>query len=186
MMSSRIDVLQHLAMHGLAETDELAALTDDDDVEATLESLEADGWLEEDGFWYLSPSGEEYLDELCRDRFTGSQIESIESIFDDFERLDSRFKDLSEKWQTSSDDEGDVIVEDLASLHDDLIDLFSGLDEEAKSVYERYLDDLDSALARLENGESDYFTGTDVRSYHNVWFELHDDLLRTLGRERDE
>lgn len=185
-MSSRIDVLQYLAMHGLAETDELAEQTDDEDVEATLESLAADGWLEEDGFWYLSPSGEEHLNELCRDRFTESQLESIESIFDEFEVLDGRFKELSEEWQTSSDADGDAILEELASLHDDLIDLFSGLDDEVKAVYERYLGDLDAALAHLEDGERDYFTGTDVRSYHNVWFELHDDLLRTLGRERDE
>jgi len=25
-----------------------------------------------------------------------------------------------------------------------------------------------------------------VDSYHTVWFELHEDLLRILGREREE
>jgi hypothetical protein len=187
MMGSQIDVLQYLAMHGIAETDELAEGTDAADVKATLETLQNGGWVEEDGFWYLSPSGEEYLDELCRDRFTAAEIESIESMLDEFEALDSRFKALSEEWQTATDPAGpDHLVDELGSLHDELMTLFSELDGNPAAVYEAYLDDLADAFGRLEAGETEYFTGTEIPSYHNVWFELHDDLLRTLSREREE
>jgi hypothetical protein len=35
-------------------------------------------------------------------------------------------------------------------------------------------------------GEGDWFTSPLVDSYHTVWFELHEDLLATLGLERAE
>ena len=35
------------------------------------------------------------------------------------------------------------------------------------------------------SGEIDYVSGVKVGSYHTVWFELHEDLLRLLGRSRE-
>ena len=40
---------------------------------------------------------------------------------------------------------------------------------------------LSEALARASAGETDYVSGVRVASYHTVWFELHEDLLRLLG-----
>jgi pyruvate,orthophosphate dikinase len=37
---------------------------------------------------------------------------------------------------------------------------------------------------RVEAGERDWFTKPLIDSYHTVWFELHEDLLSTLGKER--
>ena len=45
-------------------------------------------------------------------------------------------------------------------------------------------DDLRSALERLVDGDTDWFTKPTIPSYHTVWFELHEDLLVTLGIER--
>jgi hypothetical protein len=33
-------------------------------------------------------------------------------------------------------------------------------------------------------GDKEWFTGPLVDSYHTVWFELHEDLMATLGLER--
>ena len=33
-------------------------------------------------------------------------------------------------------------------------------------------------------GDTDWFTKPMIPSYHTVWFELHEDLLATLGIER--
>jgi len=41
-------------------------------------------------------------------------------------------------------------------------------------------------LGRVNEGEFEFFTGVKVNSYHNLWFELHEDLLCTLGLERKE
>ena len=45
---------------------------------------------------------------------------------------------------------------------------------------------LRSALQRVENGDVDWFTKPMIDSYHTVWFELHEDLLATLGIERSK
>ena len=42
------------------------------------------------------------------------------------------------------------------------------------------------AIDRLEDGDLDYATKPMIDSYHTVWFELHEDLLATLGIERSK
>jgi len=43
---------------------------------------------------------------------------------------------------------------------------------------------LASAIEAIERGETDYVTKPTIDSYHTIWFELHEDLLATLGLER--
>lgn len=43
---------------------------------------------------------------------------------------------------------------------------------------------LRTARGLVEAGQGDWFTRPDIDSYHSVWFELHEDLLSTLGLER--
>lgn len=45
---------------------------------------------------------------------------------------------------------------------------------------------LNSCIERLESGDNRALTGLLEESYHTVWFELHQDLLLTLGLERSE
>ncbi len=40
------------------------------------------------------------------------------------------------------------------------------------------------ALDLLLGGDLDYFTKPIMPSYHTVWFELHEDLLASLGIDR--
>jgi hypothetical protein len=40
------------------------------------------------------------------------------------------------------------------------------------------------ALERTRAGDADWFTKPTIDSYHTVWFELHENLLATLGIER--
>jgi hypothetical protein len=49
-----------------------------------------------------------------------------------------------------------------------------------------YRQRLEAAYDRALGGETDYVSGVRVDSYHTVWFELHEDLLRMLGRQREE
>ena len=54
----------------------------------------------------------------------------------------------------------------------------------ALARFARYGDRLGTARERVEAGEREWFTGPGIDSYHTVWFELHEDLLVTLGLER--
>ena len=49
-----------------------------------------------------------------------------------------------------------------------------------------YSQRLRGALERVTEGERDWFTKPTIDSYHTVWFELHEDLLATLGLERSK
>ncbi|MEL6981105.1 MAG: transcriptional regulator [Actinomycetota bacterium] len=40
------------------------------------------------------------------------------------------------------------------------------------------------AIERIEQGDLDWFTRPTIDSYHTVWFELHEDLLASLGLDR--
>ena len=43
---------------------------------------------------------------------------------------------------------------------------------------------LSDAVQRVQKGDTDWFTKPMIASYHTVWFEMHEDLLCTLGIER--
>lgn len=185
-MNEEIEILQYLAMQGIAQTDEIEQDSGLDGVQSDLESMEEQGYVERDGFWYITDSGEDYLAELCRNRFTDEQVRELESIFDDFEEFDSEFKELSNRWQqTEDEDEQAELIRELDELHAEVEGLFDELSADAKAVYERYIGQLRSALNQLKRDNYGYFTGTEVDSYHNIWFELHDDLLRTLRKGRN-
>lgn len=75
------------------------------------------------------------------------------------------------------------VIAQLAGLHSVVepicADLAASLDR-----YSRYGPQLSHALERVQAGDIEWFTKPMVASYHTVWFELHEDLLATLGIER--
>ena len=50
--------------------------------------------------------------------------------------------------------------------------------------FDGYGDRFAAALASVRAGEVEGFTRPLIDSYHTVWFELHENLLATLGIER--
>jgi hypothetical protein len=49
-----------------------------------------------------------------------------------------------------------------------------------------YPDRFSAALERVDHGQRNWVDGSRIDSCHTVWFELHEDLLSTLGLERGE
>jgi pyruvate,orthophosphate dikinase len=107
-----------------------------------------------------------------------------------------RLKELMTAWQLKTvdgeqvpndhDDRGydDAILEQVhndvhASITPILADLARTLPRLA-----RYQRRLDSSLQRLADGDDRYLTHPLVDSYHTVWFELHEELIRLAGRDR--
>ena len=77
------------------------------------------------------------------------------------------------------------ILDRLGDLHDraaKVLDRFTA----AEPRLEAYVGRLDAAYDKALAGETDYVSGVRVDSYHVVWHELHEDLLRMLGRTREE
>ena len=48
-----------------------------------------------------------------------------------------------------------------------------------------YRERLRAARRRVEDGDNEWFTSPRVDSYHTVWMQWHEDLLLTLGLERE-
>ena len=55
---------------------------------------------------------------------------------------------------------------------------------DALDRFGHYRGRFDNALNRVLDGDFNWFTKPSVDSYHEVWFELHEDLLVTLGIDR--
>lgn len=182
-------VLQYLSREGVAGTETIADDTNIPDTELmeTMNDLESDGYVEGDGFWYLTDEGESYFNDVLRARFTSDQIAELEDCYQEFESLDSRFKELANSWQRRDDERArDELIGDLTEFHREVEAFLDGFSEPIRAEYQTYVNELESALETLRGGDDDYFTGTDVDSYHTIWFRWHDDLLRTLGKQRDE
>lgn len=50
----------------------------------------------------------------------------------------------------------------------------------------RYGERFDAALDRVDQGQREYLSSPGLESVHNIWFEFHEDLLRSLGKARTE
>jgi pyruvate,orthophosphate dikinase len=42
------------------------------------------------------------------------------------------------------------------------------------------------AAERVADGDTNYLASPRIDSFHNVWFELHEDLIRLAGRTRED
>jgi hypothetical protein len=132
-------------------------------------------------------------------RFYADQRTSIamNEAYDQFERINTQLKLLITDWQTM-DVGGKRVPNDHSSADYDrhLIDRLGALHERAEPVLDRmakevprlsvYPRSLIAALEKAEDGAIEWVSDAKRASYHTVWFEMHEDLLRILGRERVE
>jgi len=79
----------------------------------------------------------------------------------------------------------DRVIAQLGDLHERFEPTMTAL-VGAESRYTVYQAKLNEALEKAEDGDSAWVSDARIDSYHTVWFELHEDLLRVLGREREE
>lgn len=117
---------------------------------------------------------------------------ALAPVYEAFLPLNGRFKDLCTRWQlrgAEPNDHTDVeydagVVAELTALHAEA-QVFLGPAGEALARFGRYPVRLGSALERVQGGDATAFTRPLTESYHDVWMELHQDLLTSLGRVRD-
>jgi hypothetical protein len=147
------------------------------------------------GGWGLTEAGraadaERIAGELDR---AGAR-EAVAAAYDRFLVLNPELLDLCTAWQTRSVD-GVVLANDHTDPAYDarVLDRLADLDRRAEAVcadlsaalprFRRYRVRLAGALARARAGALDSVADS-LESYHTVWFQLHEDLLATLGIPR--
>ena len=197
---------QQLALHGLGikkhgDAAEVAAITalDPSNVQVYLDEAVAAGRAIKTGAKYmLTPVAQVALkSSYSREFATQRADEAMSRAYDDFERINEQLKQLITAWQTldvggakvpndhSNTDYDTKIIDKLGSLHEraePMLDrLAAGLGRLA--VYKTLRQ---TALERAEDGDVAWVSDARTMSYHTVWFELHEDLIRILGRQRVE
>jgi pyruvate, orthophosphate dikinase len=194
------DVVRSLAIKGYVAPDMLAAAlgVSVEEAEAQLERLVADGIATASGgMWRLTDDGKAVGAEMIAgDRETWGP-EAAGAALDGFLELDGRMKAVVTAWQmrevdgqqvlndhTDADYDADVLSR-LAELHLAasawITPLLGGLPRLAA-----YARRLDVAAAAAAGGDPLYIASPRVDSYHGVWFELHEDLIRLAGRTREQ
>jgi hypothetical protein len=195
-----------LALHGLcvkkaAEAAEVARIMGQpaDEIEKALEAATASGdAMGAKGKYMATPQGRQRLDAAYPEEFADLRDNSeFVSAWERFERVNRDLKQLMTEWQTKTvggeqvpNDHDDpdydaAIVDRLGDLHERIEPVLRQL-AEGESRLDLYRERLDAAYDRALAGETDFVSGVRVDSYHTVWFELHEDLLRMLGRQREE
>lgn len=123
--------------------------------------------------------------------------EGFVAAYEGFERINRTLKQIITDWQTLDVGGAKVANDHSDKAHDAaVIDRLGGLHEQAEGILGRlaaklprlkyYADKLLAALEAAEDGESEWVSDIRRDSYHTVWFELHEELLRIMGREREE
>jgi DNA-binding MarR family transcriptional regulator len=202
MPADRLLVLHGLRLKGFAEAAGVAALfgLDDDDVTIVLKELSEEGFvLHRDGRvsgWSLTTDGRAVeaalvADELHRAKARGE----IERAFEQFLDINGELLGVCTAWQLKSVDGAQVINDhadvtyDAATIHR-LSEVHAAALPTVRDLgaalprFGRYEARLEHALAKVEAGKTEWFTKPLLDSYHSVWFELHEDLLSTLGLQR--
>lgn len=198
----RLLALHALRLKGIAEADAVAALmdVDADVIEAELDQLEAGDLVAyrhgRIPGYTLTPEGKVHADRLVREELDASGSRSaVEAAYADFLTCNDELLAVCTAWQLREVDGEPQINDHADAAYDDSVrDRLAAVHATVAPVLERlgtvlerfagHQSRLRTALDRVLAGDHDYFTKPMFPSYHSNWFELHEDLLATLGTER--
>ncbi len=202
MADAYLWTLHALTLRQLANEDQLREIVDQppDDLRSALEKAVGDKTvIAARGSYMITPEGREVLERAYPEWF--ASLRSDPAVAEAFEKFESgvnkQVLNLTTEWQTVNvdgkpvvNDHGDAdydgkIIAKLGATYDrtvKVLDRFAVADP----TVARFLSRLGEALTRAEAGEIDYVSGVRVASFHTVWFQMHEHLLRVMGRERPE
>ncbi|NUP79670.1 MAG: transcriptional regulator [Nonomuraea sp.] len=196
-----LPVLHALRCLGFTEAGRVAEATGRpaDEVESTLIDLAVAGLVTRTpgafGGWGLTDAGRaEDAHRVGAELDAAGARDAVTAAYDAFLVLNPELLDLCTAWQMRS--VAGVVV---PNEHDDtaydgrVLDRFADFHARAETVcadlaaalprFDRYRARLGRALTRARSGEIRYVTD-DMEAYHTIWFQLHEDLLVTLGIPR--
>ena len=198
----RLLVLLGLRLKGAADTVALAEHADLPvvEIERQLATLSDEGLVVERGAapvgWALTRSGREVAARAVATEVdaTGARP-AVAAAYERFQALNATALETCSRWQVRevegrpvlndhADPDYDAeVIDDLTQLQDDADPVLDDLSDTLER-FSTYAPRLRRAVRKVEAGEGDWFTKPSLPSYHTVWFELHEDLLATLGLDR--
>ncbi len=177
-------VLHAVRLKGFADTATVAARFDLDADETGEDLLDAQarGWVSRSSFaeltgWSLTDTGYRHNEAQLRD-----ELDRVGAgVHERFRPCNARASQIFTAWQLASGGTGDPFRQ-LADLTGELRLLERDLTAHLPR-FGGYHDRFTAALARAAH-DPVWITGVEVDSCHRVWFELHEDLIATLGVSR--
>lgn len=195
-------VLHGLRLKGFADAGAIGATSglparQLDDILTSLRA--ADHVLHRDGRvtgWALTPSGRNRHAELLAEELEQSSARNkVDGAYRAFLEINRDLLQICTDWQLRPSD-GDPVPNDHSDQAYDrsVIDRLAVVDDAVGPIcddlanvlerFGRYRARLHDAVDKVAAGDIEWFTKPMIDSYHTVWFELHEDLLVTLGIER--
>jgi hypothetical protein len=201
MTENRHRILHGLAVLKAAPTAALARRTGlaEQAVEAELQAAEAAGRTVRVGErWTLAPLARLALQADYSRLFADTRADpAIAEANAAFETINVALKQLMTDWQVVTVAGTQIANDHSDAAHDArIIDRLGALHERAEPVLARlegaipavgfYRRALLEALERAEDGDIAWVSDAGLESYHTLWFELHEELIRALGGRRTE
>jgi hypothetical protein len=195
-------VLHGLRLSGFASSESVAVRwhLDDDEVGLVLEAARSDGWVTHRGGrvsgWMLTGKGRAHAEDLVAAELdANSGRRDAERVYESFMPLNVRFLSICTDWQLRDvdgeqtiNDHADpvhdrAVIDRLEAVHPEVVTLVAAMSARLDR-FDGYESRFGHALSRVRANDVDWLTKPVIDSYHTVWFELHEDLLATLGRSR--
>lgn len=167
-----------------------------------LRDAERRGWVSHLSFadlagWSLTDAGKaENERQLQAERGEHDPGNAIAAVYREFLPLNARLLRACTEWQLkpseadplAANDHTDAvwdarILEELAAIGAELGPLASRLTS-VLARFSGYSSRFAAALERARSGEREWVDSISVDSCHRVWFQLHEDLVATLGIDR--
>lgn len=191
-----------LRLKGLAEADAVAEMMDlePDEAAAELTTLVEVGLATHrpgriSGF-QLTPEGRVHGARMLAEELDQHDLRpQVASAYQEFLTFNKQLLEVCTAWQlrpvdgvNQVNDHSDAaydagVVDHLGQVHQRAEPVLISLSE----LLERFAGHrrrLQTAFDHVAAGDNDWFTKPMFPSYHSTWFELHEDLLATLGTER--
>jgi hypothetical protein len=194
---SRFRVHHALRIKGFAKVDHISPLAGlpDQEVSTHLEAMQAEGatqFREARGLWQLTPAGRDAHPALLEaDAGREGFRDGLAKHYPTFIELNEEFKALCGDWQLrdgAPNDHADAkydkaVVARLSKLDGHAQKVTVGFGNVAER-FAAYAPRLSTCRSALEGGQQNMFTGVMCGSYHDVWMELHEDLILTQNIDR--
>jgi hypothetical protein len=193
----RFRVHHALRIKGFGKVENVCELSGlpEEEVLSHLQAMQEEGqtnFRENRGLWQLTPDGREaYTSALEEDVSRPGFREGLAEKYHRFLELNETFKGLCSDWQLRNGEPNDHSDE---AYDQDCIKRLGVLDDEAQPIchafaeiaerYDGYAARLAGSRIALENGDQRMLTGVMCGSYHDIWMELHEDLILSQGIDR--
>ena len=193
------DQLIHvLSIKGFAKEEILAAAVglEVSDVELISQTLIDEGLLERSRIGMkLTEKGKVTAAKILEDARERTDLAALETFYQAFTPINQDYKKSVSSWQIKTvgesaepNDHKDAeydrrVLTEMFKDHDSLKHLIAS-QLASCPLLRAYARRLEIAYAHVSAGHNQFVTGALIDSYHTVWFEFHEALIRLSGRDR--